>query len=260
MPFPVFRFPLFLLLIALVGLCFDPAQANKERANILRSFSDFRQAMIGMQGRSAAEVLTRDSLGLFQFYRTMALQGSPTEINELPAYDRFQVFRFRHRMTPSQLKGMSGADLFTFLVDNDWIDRKRFGILEARNPEMLGGGVAEAQCLEAGVLTNKRLFFRMEGGVWKFNLRQFLKADAPLFENEVRLSGQEPNDYLFTLINQEALSPVREDIWEPMIAPAVPDPERTFTAEEVAAAIKAAEEEAKKKAIKELEKREIEIR
>jgi hypothetical protein len=157
-----------------------------DKAAVAQAFSSYREAVLATDGKTAAALLTAESLEYFAAIRKLALTASESYLRRARMSDQLAVIFLRTSAPVANIQSWSTTQLVIHAV--------RRGQLNAAAMERMSVGTVEVSGDIGTVLVKldgkespASLTFYREGGQWKFRLIPLLEAA----ENALRARVQD---------------------------------------------------------------------
>lgn len=163
-------------------------QDISEVSAVRSAYDEFKESTLSSKGAISAGRVTKATLEYYDEIRRAALTTTRENLQRMSLDKQILVLRMRMSLSHSDLKKMSGKDLFAYAVDQGWIANKR-----AREEDItdikVTGNRAQAHGTISGQTTNQLVHFIKEDGAWKYDMIQVLNGIGPLFDDLHRQSG-----------------------------------------------------------------------
>lgn len=195
--------------------------ASSDEADIRKTFSQYREALLKKDGHAAAATVDADTLAYYAKMRELALSADAATTRKQSMIDRIMILRLRHEIGFERVNKMSGRDLFVYAVDQGWVspssvEKASLGTVKISGNE----GHGELVMGEKPAPFNF-LFKKTEQG-WRFSLLPMLALGEPAMQQMAKQAGQEENAFVFTILEKISGKRVPETVWEPLAAKTKP--------------------------------------
>lgn len=157
-------------------------RASKSSADIREAYTRFVQALQSRNGPGAADLVSKRTINLYARCRSVALDSSGIDLEELSQFEVLLVMQLRYLLTRRELKSMSGRDVFCWGVGEGMVKLDTVeGI--ALDKVQVDSDVAFATLRKAGQPVGSAAFrFVNENAGWKFDLYYIGQAMEPVFQ------------------------------------------------------------------------------
>lgn len=208
----------FLLVFVAVSLLLPATALAKETDvsdEVQEAFDVYRRALTHADGTVAAEIVSADTIDLYQQYRDLAVFGDEKTVKDLSMVNRMQVLIVRLRVKPETLKAMDGKATFAYAVDNEWIGKDvvvRAGLTDIA----VTGNRATGKVTLGGEPTTEIFHFRKENNGWKFDLVPTIKKTDQALQMSAKSRNVSENEFLFSILTSLTGNRVTENVWKPL--------------------------------------------
>lgn len=192
-----------------------PAAAQDEAAAVRDSFLDYKAAILGGDGETAAELVTARTHALYRGFADSALTLDKPGLDGLHVMDRMSVMQLRHQMTRRQLEGMSGSEIVAYAVDQGWIGKDGAARLQVGD-FTVDGDFASAPILGGdGKETLLRMRFAHEDGVWRLDLVELMALTRVAIVQAIRQTGMSEDEFILFALEATSGRRPGPEIWNP---------------------------------------------
>lgn len=191
------------------------AQSKKpsaaDDAAIRKTFTGYQKALSKKDGKAATSLIDSATLQYYAGIQKTALEGDAATVRKLPLIDKLMVLRLRAELEPAKLKAMSPEQLLSYGVDRGWVgsntSENTLGELTVE------GDKARGQALVRGQVTPLFHEFRREGGKWKMNLVELMRAVAPAMSEAARRMDMTEDEFVLFALEQGLGRKPTDAIW-----------------------------------------------
>ena len=205
---------------ALAALLFTAVSAGaalSDAARMHRSFDAFKRALAERDGSAAVALLSAASLEEWAAERELALRGTRSAIEALPAGRRLAVLALRQAQPVFLLREGRPAELAAAAVHAGLADRAALDAIELGDVARLAADRASGLVLAAGLPSGFRAGFVLERGAWCLDLPSSLAAAGRVVSQTARATGLDETAVILNLIAAASGEPVSEAIWRPLL-------------------------------------------
>lgn len=203
--------------VLLVGVGVAAAKGSSQRA-VKQTFDSYTRALKARDGRTAAELVDRDTLAYFDQMRQHALRSRAQTVKGLNVMDKLMVLSIRAQLGAARLRTTSGKQFFALTVSRGMV-AKNPGANQPLGLVTVRGNDAEAAiAVPPASPVKPRWHFRKENGRWKLRLVPLLRMVAPYMKQMLRNIDPDENAALLKIIKMVATKPVRPvgpALWNP---------------------------------------------
>ncbi|MCG3180872.1 MAG: hypothetical protein BIFFINMI_03235 [Phycisphaerae bacterium] len=205
------------------------AEEEKQRGQISKCFDDFIEAMKRRAGAEAAALVDKDTFDQFDKLRLIALYDSPEQVRALPLAARMFVLTLRIKSNASELKKLTGKELFARSITDSFINRTGLTSLHVGAMFLDDSAKAHANLRDQNGMISQMVHFTREDGHWKLNFPSLLKyADGYHVQKSTKYFKSE-EDYVTRTLSLTTGTQAREQHYQPMIRGGRPDSPSTPT-------------------------------
>lgn len=162
----------------------DTTSAFGEEQNAVKqNFMQLKHALESGSGALSSELVTAETLTMYEKCRAYALDSSTADFEELLQIEVLLIFQIRYLFEKSRLEIMNGQDIFIWGVENGLIRKDTLNQLEI-NTVQIEGRKAFATLLKNNQPVNDTMFiFYLQAGKWKLDFANILSQTETFFEN-----------------------------------------------------------------------------
>jgi hypothetical protein len=203
------------VLIATFAFCFPMLTLASETEAVIKSFQDYKSAILDQKGEVAVGLVTKRTVDDYQHYVDWALAADRKTLESLSFINRFQVFLLKQRIPADTLKQLDGRLAFVYAVDRDWIGRNSV-IRTTLGKVDVANNCATAEVLISGQTAPNRFQFSKENGTWRFDLIQIIRDTDQALRAAAMQKGASEDEFMFSLIETISGRKVEDTIWTPI--------------------------------------------
>jgi hypothetical protein len=195
-----------------------PTDVSDEQA-IRAAFDGYREAILAHRGVEAAALVTDDIFDYMDSMRQAALTASADHTRRKTLMDKIMVLSLRARISLTDLKEMTGRELFAHSVDLGMNGDSSRG-LEADVIE-IHGDTAKVGLRKDGQTVPPSIGFRFakSGGTWRLDVMSATRLATTALPDMLAAIDPDPDVAIAKVIELSSGKPVSKTIWEPL-APA----------------------------------------
>ncbi len=179
------------------------------------TLENYRVAIVGKDGATAVGLVDKGTLAYYGTIATAALTADKATLAKRSLIDRITVLRLRAELPAKKLRGMSGKDVFQYIVDEGWNERLSRGKAEIKAVKV-DGKVATADVLAGrmGAMTWK---LSREGDAWRVDVRSMLPAAEKMLAAFQKRSGQPEDQFVLTALKFVTGKAAPATLWDPLL-------------------------------------------
>lgn len=185
----------------------------QDLAAVTAAWANYERALETKDGAAVNAFLTEGSYSLYANLLRIALDGSRTEVEALPAPAMWEVLTMRQRCTRSQLVGLDARQYVAFATSQGWYQGNDPTPLEKITS---GNNTAVATVKHPSESKTYQFVFRRVNGVWLFDEPSCHAYYADLFDAEARSQGIPVRQLVLDMVKESSGQPLKVDIWDPM--------------------------------------------
>lgn len=181
-------------------------------AAIKKSFSDYKAALARKDGKGAASLVDSATHAYYADMRKLALEADAPTVRKQSLIDKLMVLRMRSEFTPAQLRAMNAQQLIALGVDRGWV-----GSNTGENDVgeiTVTGDRARGQAIIRGEVAPFFHEFRREGGHWKMNLVDLMRAVGPAMSEAARRMDMSEDEFVLFALEQGVGRKPDPAIWD----------------------------------------------
>ena len=163
------------------------------------TFEAYRQAILMRDGKSAAALLSNETVNYYRTIAELAGTGGPDQIKPRPLVDRLTIVMLRVLRHPVELAKLDGRSLFQYAVEVGLIDSQSIQG-NALGRVRITGDLALAQVVVQGQPLPVDYAFVRSGPDWKLNtvpILSTLNDDMKKAATQAKLSE---DDFIFKTV------------------------------------------------------------
>lgn len=205
------------LLIFFVSLLLFPAVygQSSEEALVKEAFNHYKSSILNEKGEEAVKYVNSKTIAYYDEILRKVKNADSAEVNALSVLDKLMVFSVRHRTSRADILSFDGKALLVYAIKSGMVGKSSVINLSVGEIKT-GGNYANGVVVTNGKATPLSFGFTKENGQWKIDLTSILPASAAAFEAMVKDSGQEENEFFFSILNILTGKTPGPEIWKPV--------------------------------------------
>jgi hypothetical protein len=175
---------------------------GEEQKAVRQHFAQLKEALESGNGKLSSELVTAETLAMYEKCRMYALDSSTVDFEELLQLEVLLIFQLRYLLERSALEVMSGQDIFVWGVENGLIKKDTLKQLEI-NTVQIEGEKAFATLLKDKTAVDDAIFlFYSQAGKWKLDFANILSQTEAFFDNLRSETGRSKIDIAVYLLEK----------------------------------------------------------
>ena len=203
------------MLISAAACCVLLMGCAREEKAVAKAFEDYRSAILNKQGSVAVNLVTQRTIDDYQQQLDWALSADRQTVESLSLANRLQVLMLRHRIPAETLKGLDGASVFAYAVDQNWIGQNAI-VRMSIGKVHVASNRATAEVRSDGKATSTRFQFAREKGKWRIDLIPLLQGADQALQIAARQKGMTENAFMYSMMESISGRKVPKTIWIPI--------------------------------------------
>ena len=203
----VFTF-LFTLIVSLSG------QTGEEDL-VRTAFDSYKTSILNDKGEKAVDFVDSRTIRYYGDMLDLAINADSMKIEKLSVLDKIMVFSIRHRTTKEDILSFDGKKLLVYSIKSGMVGKN--SVMNNSIGEVaIDGDFATGQLVVNKQTSPISFHFYKEGGQWKLDLTSLLPASAPALKQMVEDSGQNEDEFIFTILEMITGRKPGPEIWQPV--------------------------------------------
>ena len=161
------------------------AQVSRDQRDVKSVWAAYRKAMVGIDGATAASLLSANTVAYYEKIRKLALYAPHRRLKSHSILDRLLVYQIRHFHGAAKVSSMTARQVIAWTIDAGLSSSGDMRTLDIGVPRVTGG-VAIAPVLHNGRRVTRRFRFVREAGNWRFDLMPLVEQGAVAAERMIR--------------------------------------------------------------------------
>jgi len=205
------------LLVFFISLLVLPAVygQSSEQSLVKEAFENYKSAILNEKGEEAVRFVNSKTVAYYDDILNKVKNADSAEVNGLSVLDKLMVFSIRHRTSRADILSFDGKALLVYAIKSGVVGKSSVINLSVGEIKT-DGNYANGVVVTNGKATPLSFGFTKENGQWKIDLTSILPASAAAFEAMVKDSGQEENEFFFSILNILTGKTPGPEIWKPV--------------------------------------------
>ncbi|OJV54419.1 MAG: hypothetical protein BGO31_09645 [Bacteroidetes bacterium 43-16] len=208
---------LLLVLLSFVSLNVF-AQIPKDIEAVKKTFLNFRTAVLNKDGAFGAKQVDENTVKYYQHVLDWTVYADTSVLDTLNVFDRMTVLNLRHRVSKESLLQLKdGTALIKLTIDSGFFAENSVKNFEIGNVDLkYKEGTAVGQAKVDGQDVGMIFKFIREKKAWKLRLAEALAMAKKGMEVDLKRSGKNENEYIWTYLILETGRNVSPEIIDPL--------------------------------------------
>jgi hypothetical protein len=204
------KFNLFALLFALSMMCMGQ---KKEEKLVRAAFDGYKSAILNNEGSEAVKHVDSRTIKYYSGILDLVKTADSAKIASLPLLDKLMVFSIRHRTSKDDILSFDGKGLLVYAIKSGMVGKNSVAN-NSVGEVTIDNNFAKGQFISLGQKAPFDFHFYKEEGQWKIDLTALFSVSTMAFQKMVEESGQEENEYLFSLLEIITRKKPGPEIWK----------------------------------------------
>lgn len=187
-----------------------------EEKLVRQAFDDYKSSILNDKGDEALNYIDQKTIRYYTDILEVIKNADSAKVNSLSLIDKITVFSIRHRATKEEIIKMDGKGLFVYAIKKGMVGKNSVAN-NTIGDVTIDKNFAKGQLLVRGQKAPLYFHFYKEPGQWKLDLTSLFPVSNMAFKKMIEDSGENENDYLFTLLETLTGKKPGADIWKPLL-------------------------------------------
>lgn len=188
---------------------------NSEEKKVRKSFDAYKSAILNDKGEEAANYIDSRTIKYYKDILELVKTADSSKIETLSILDKLMVFSVRHRASKEDILGFDGKSLLVYAIKSGMVGKNSVSS-NTIGDVIIVNDFAKGQLLVNNQKLQFYFHFYKEEEQWKIDLTSLFPASIIAFEKIANDSGENQNDYLFTLLEIITGKKPGIEIWRPI--------------------------------------------
>ena len=198
------------LLLVLTTSC--NGQKNEEKL-VREAFDNYKSAILNDKGNEAVEYVDSRTIRYYSDILELVKNADSTQVSSLSLLDKLMVFSIRHSTSKEEILSFDGKKLLVYAINSGMVGKNSVSN-NLVGDVTIDNKFAKGQLIANGQKAPFYFHFYKEDGQWKIDLTSIFSVSTMAFKKMVDDSGQNENEYLFSLLEMLTGKKPRQEIWE----------------------------------------------
>ncbi len=190
------------------------AQKNQEKL-VKESFEKYRSAILNDRGEEAVNYVDSRTISYYADILDLVKTGDSSIVEVRSVLDKLMVFMIRHRVSKEDILSFDGRSLLIYAIESGMVGKN--SVANSSLGEVtIEGDFAKGQFVANGEKAPVFFHFYKEEGQWKIDLTSLFPMSVIALDQIVQDSGENENDFLFSLLKKVTGNTPGDEIWQPI--------------------------------------------
>jgi hypothetical protein len=185
------------------------------KIQVQQSFENYKSAILNDRGEDAVKYVDSRTIKYYGDILEIVITADSSKVETLPFLDKLMVFSIRHRMLKEDILSFDGKSLLVYAIKSGMVGKNNV-INNSIGDVIINNDFAKGQFIVSGQKTPFYFNFYKEEGQWKTDLTSLFPVTNLAFNKMVDESGENQNDYLFSLLETVTGRKPGAEIWQPI--------------------------------------------
>jgi hypothetical protein len=201
------------LLFFIVILTTSCRGQEDETKLVREAFDNYKSAILNDKGDEAVKYVDSRTIKYYQQIIDIAKNADSAKVVSLPLIDRLMVFSIRHRTSKEQILSFDGKALLVYAIKSGMVGKNSVAN-NSIGEVSIDNNFAKAQFIANGQKAPFYFHFYKEDSKWKIDLTSIFSVSGMAFKKMIQESGQDENEYLFSLLENLTGKYPGKEIWK----------------------------------------------
>lgn len=177
-------------------------------------FKGYKSAILNDKGEEAVEFVDSRTIKYYTDILEKTKNADSTKIEDLNVMDKLMVFSVRHRTSKEDILSFDGKQLLIYAIKEGMVGKG--SVVNTEVGELsVDEQFAKGQLVVNGTPAPAYFHFYEEDEVWKIDLTSIFPVATQAFQQMIDDSGEDENEYLFTILEMITGEKPNNEIWKP---------------------------------------------
>jgi len=188
---------------------------KSEEIQVRKSFDNYKSAILNDKGDEAIKYVDNRTIKYYNDILELTKTADSSKIETLSILDKLMVFTIRHRTSTEDILNFNGKSLLVYAIKNGMVGKNSVAN-NSIGEVTVENDFAKGQFVSNGQKAPFFFHFYKEDGLWKVDLTSVFPVSTMAFRKMADESGQEQNEFLFSLLGIVTGRRPGAEIWKPI--------------------------------------------
>jgi hypothetical protein len=186
-----------------------------EDQQVIKSFGNYKSAILNNKGEEAIKYVDSRTVRYYNDILLLVKTADSSKIETLSILDKLMVFSVRHRTSKEDILSFDGKSLLIYAIKSGMVGKNSVAN-NSIGEVKIEKDFAKGQFISNGQKTPFFFHFYNEEGLWKIDLTSLFPVSTMAFKKMADESGENQNEYLFSLLEMITGRKPGAEIWKPI--------------------------------------------
>ena len=188
---------------------------KSEEKLVRKSFDNYKTSILNDKGDEAVKYVDSRTIKYYDDILELVKTADSAKIETLSILDKLMVFSVRHRTSKDDILSFDGKSLLVYAIKSGMVGKNSV-VNAAIGDVTIDNEFAKGQFMANGQKAPFYLHFYKEDGQWKSDLTSLFPISTMAFKKMADDSGEDQNEYLFSLLEMITGKKPGAEIWKPI--------------------------------------------
>ena len=188
---------------------------KSEEKLVKKSFDNYKTAILNNKGDEAVKYVDSRTIKYYSDILELVKTADSTKVETISILDKLMVFSIRHRTSKEDILSFDGKSLLVYAIKSGMVGKNSVAN-NSIGDVTIDNDFARGQFIANGQKAPFYFHFYNEDGQWKIDLTSLFPVSTMAFKKMADDSGQNQNEYLFSLLEMITGKKPGTEIWKPI--------------------------------------------
>jgi len=188
---------------------------KSEEKLVRKSFDNYKSSILNDKGEEAVKYVDSRTIKYYSDILELVKTADSSKVGKLSILDKLMVFSIRHRTSKEDVLSFDGKTLFVFAIKSGMVGKNSVAN-SSIGDVTIDSLFAKGQFIANGNKAPLYFHFYKEEQLWKIDLTSLFPISTTAFKKMADDSGQNENEYLFSLLEMITGNKPNSQIWQPI--------------------------------------------
>lgn len=188
---------------------------KSEEKLVKKSFDKYKSAILNDKGEEAIKFVDSRTIKYYSDILELVKTADSAKVETISILDKLIVFSIRHRTAKEDVLNFDGESLLVYAINSGMVGKNSVAN-NSIGEVKIEGNYAKGQFISNGQKAPFYFDFYKEDKQWKIDLTSLFPISTKAFKKMADDSGQNQNDYLFSLLEMITGNKPDIEIWKPI--------------------------------------------
>jgi len=182
---------------------------------VKKSFNNYKSAILNDEGEEAVKYVDSRTIKYYSEIIELVKSADSSKVETLSILDKLMVFSVRHRTAKNDILRFDGKSLLVYAIKSGMVGKNSVAN-NSVGDVFIDHDFAKGQFIASGQKAPFYFHFYKEEGLWKIDLTSIFPVSTMAFKKMADESGDNQNDYLFSILEMITGKKPSAEIWQPI--------------------------------------------